>query len=138
MRNKGAVRNKEISFCESQKSRHWCQRQQQFQVVVCTLCNTINTGSSDLALTLVSNICQALCSNSLCILCIEISGFTDGSDSKESASNGRRTGFDPWVGKIPWRREWQPTPVFLPGKFHGQRSLAGYSPWYHKELNMIA
>ena len=37
--------------------------------------------------------------------------------------------FDPWVGKIPWRREWQPTPVLLPGEFHGQRSLAGYSPW---------
>ena len=40
-----------------------------------------------------------------------------------------RPGFDPWVGKIPWRREQLPTPGFLPGKFHGQRSLAGYSPW---------
>ena len=40
-----------------------------------------------------------------------------------------------WVGKTPWRREWQPTPVFLPGKFHEQRSLAGYSPWDHKELD---
>ena len=38
-----------------------------------------------------------------------------------------RLGFDPWVGKIPWRREWHPTPVLLPGEFHGQRSLAGYS-----------
>ena len=37
-----------------------------------------------------------------------------------------------WVGKIPWRKEWIPTPVFLPGEFHGQRSLAGYSPWAHK------
>ena len=37
------------------------------------------------------------------------------------------------VGKIPWRRAWQPTPVFLPGESHGQRSLAGYSPWGHKE-----
>ena len=45
----------------------------------------------------------------------------------------RRPGFDPWVGKIPRRREWQPTPVFLPGEFHGQRSLAGYSPWGHKD-----
>ena len=45
----------------------------------------------------------------------------------------RRPGFDPWVGKIPWRREWQRTPVFLPEEFHGQRSLAGYSPWGHKE-----
>ena len=39
------------------------------------------------------------------------------------------------MGKIPWRRKWQPTPVFLPGEFHGQRSLAGYSPWGHKELD---
>ena len=43
---------------------------------------------------------------------------------------------DPWVGKIPWRREWQLTPVFLPGEFHGQRSLAGYSPWDCKELDV--
>ena len=48
---------------------------------------------------------------------------------KESICQCRRPKFDPWVGKIPWRRKWQPTPVFLPGKFHGQRSLAGYSPW---------
>ena len=44
-----------------------------------------------------------------------------------------RCGFDPWVGKIPWRKAWQPTPVFLPGESHGQRNLAGYSPWGHKE-----
>ena len=41
----------------------------------------------------------------------------------------RRPGFDPWTGKFFWRKEWQPTPVFLPGKFHGQRSLVGYSLW---------
>ena len=41
--------------------------------------------------------------------------------------------FDPWVRKIPWRRAQQPTPVFLPGEFHEQKSLAGYSPWGHKE-----
>ena len=45
----------------------------------------------------------------------------------------RRSRFDPWVVKSPWRREWLPTPVFLPGEFHGQRSLVGYSPWGHKE-----
>ena len=49
---------------------------------------------------------------------------------------GRRPGFDPWVGRIPWRRAWQPTPVFLPGECHAQRSLVGYSPWGRKELNM--
>ena len=41
--------------------------------------------------------------------------------------------FDPWAGKIPWRRKWQPTPVFMPGESHGQKSLAGYSPWGCKE-----
>ena len=46
-----------------------------------------------------------------------------------------RTRFDPWVGKNPWRREWQPTPVFLPREFHGLRSLVGYSPWGRKELD---
>ena len=45
----------------------------------------------------------------------------------------QETWFDPCVGKIPWRRAWQPTPVFLPGKSHGQRSLVGYSPWGRKE-----
>ena len=41
--------------------------------------------------------------------------------------------FNPWIRKIPWRRKWQPTPVFLPGESHGWRSLAGYSPWGCKE-----
>ena len=45
----------------------------------------------------------------------------------------RRHGFDPWVGKIPWRRKWQPTPIFLPGKSHGQRSLVGYTLQGSKE-----
>ena len=56
-----------------------------------------------------------------------------GASQVEATCQRRRCGFDPWVRKIPWRRKWQPTPAFLPGKFHGQRSLAGYSPWGHKE-----
>ena len=56
-----------------------------------------------------------------------------GSDDKVSACNAGRPGFNPWVGKIPWRRKWQPTPVLLPGKSHGWRSLVCYSPWGHKE-----
>ena len=44
--------------------------------------------------------------------------------------------FNSWVRKMPWSRKWQPTPLFLPGKSHGQRSLAGYSPWGHKKLDM--
>ena len=47
----------------------------------------------------------------------------------------RRPRFEPWVGKISWRRKWPPTPVFLSREFHGQRSLAGYSPWGLKELD---
>ena len=48
----------------------------------------------------------------------------------------KRCGFDPWVGKIPCKRKWQPTPVFLLGKSHGQRSLVGHSPWGCKDLDM--
>ena len=61
-----------------------------------------------------------------------IKGFLGGASGKEPACQWRRLerhGFDSWVGKIPWRRKWQPTPVFLPGETHGERSLAGYSPW---------
>ena len=62
--------------------------------------------------------------------------FPDGTIGKEPACQCRRhkrLRFNPWVRKIPWRRAWQSTPVFLPGESHGQRSLVGYSPWGHKE-----
>ena len=57
-------------------------------------------------------------------------GFTGGTVVKNLLVNAgdKRCGFDPWVGKIPSGRAWQPTPVFLPGKSHGQRDLAGYGP----------
>ena len=54
--------------------------------------------------------------------------FPNGLADKESACQYRRCRFDPWLRKIPWRRKWQPIPVFLHGKSHGQRSLVGYSP----------
>ena len=57
---------------------------------------------------------------------------------KESTCQCRRFGFDPWVGKIPQRRKWQPTPVSLPGESHGQRSLAGYSPWCTKSWTRLS
>ena len=63
--------------------------------------------------------------------CLTYIGFPGGTSCKEPTSLCRRhkkCGFDPWVGKISWRRSWQPTPVFLPGKSHGQRWLVGYSP----------
>ena len=67
-------------------------------------------------------------------------GFPSGSDGKESACNAGDLssipGFDSWVGKNLWRRKWQPTPVLLPGKSHGQRTLVGYSLWGGKESDM--
>ena len=55
---------------------------------------------------------------------------------KESSSQCKRLGFNPWVGKIPWSRKWQPTLVSLPGKSHEQRNVVSYSPWGRKELDM--
>ena len=63
-------------------------------------------------------------------------GFPGGASGKKPACQYRRCkrrGLDPWVRKIPWRRALQPTPVFLPGESHGQKSLAGYSPWRRTE-----
>ena len=64
-------------------------------------------------------------------------GFLGGASSKKSTWQCRRSRLDPWVRKIPRRRKWQPTPVFLPGKFYGQRSLVGYSPWGRKDLEWL-
>ena len=72
---------------------------------------------------------------------IECQGLPRCASSKEPACQCRRhkrQGFDPQVRKIPWRRAWQPTPVFLPGESHGQRSLVGYSPWGHKDPDNLA
>ena len=66
-------------------------------------------------------------------------GFRGGASGKEPTCQSRRSkrhGFSPWVRKIPWRRAWQPTPVFLLRESHRQRSLVGYSPWGHTELDM--
>ena len=63
-------------------------------------------------------------------------GLPGGSDAKESACNVGDLGLIPGLGRFPWRRGWQPTPVFLPGESHGQRSLAGYSPWGRKHMDM--
>ena len=65
-----------------------------------------------------------------------ISWGLSGGTRKGSACQGRRLRFDPWVRKISRRRKWQPTPLFLLGEFHGQRSLEGYSPWGHNESDM--
>ena len=67
-----------------------------------------------------------------CCLCF-LWDFPGGSDSKSVCLQCGRSGFDPCVGKVPWRRKWHPTAVLLPGKPHGWRSLVGYSPWGRRE-----
>ena len=63
-----------------------------------------------------------------------ICGFPGGSEIKVSACNAGDQGSIPGSGRLPWRRKWQPTPVFLPGESHGRRSMVGYRPRGHKEL----
>ena len=72
-------------------------------------------------------------------MCTYNQGFPDGVSGKEPSCQCRRhkrRRFDPWVRKILWRRAWQPTPVFLPGESHGQRSLVSYCPKGCKESDM--
>ena len=63
-------------------------------------------------------------------------GSTSGKEPACQCRRHKRCRFDPWVGKIPWIGKWQPIPVFLPGKSRGQRTLADFSPWVRKELDM--
>ena len=70
-------------------------------------------------------------------ICLGLSwsfNFPGGSDGKSVCLQFRRPKFTPWMGKIAWRKKWQPTLLLLPGKSHGRRSLVGYRPWGHKEL----
>ena len=76
------------------------------------------------------------CTENFVIACKGKQSWLCGSDGRESACNTRDLGLIPGSGRFPWRRKWQPTPVFLLGKSHGWRSLAGYSPWGCKELDM--
>ena len=64
--------------------------------------------------------------------------WVSGKESTCQCGRCRRRGFSPWVREIPWRRGWQPTPVFLPGGSHGQRNLAGCSPGSHRELDGLS
>ena len=57
---------------------------------------------------------------------------------KNSPASTEDVRFDPWVRKIPWKREWLPTPVFLSGEFHGQRRLEGYGPWDCKSWTQLS
>ena len=67
---------------------------------------------------------------------ISLPRWLSGQESTCQCRRHKRHQFNPWVRKIPWKRKWQPTPVFLPGKSHGQKSLVDYSSWGHKESDM--
>ena len=73
--------------------------------------------------------------NQDCSCPLHFPGLSRWLSGKESTCQGKRHGFNSWVKKFPWRRKWQPTPVFLPGESHGQRSLVGYSPKDCKKSN---
>ena len=66
---------------------------------------------------------------------VDLPGSVSGKEPACQLRRPKRQGFHSWVGKIPWRRAQQPTPMFLPGESHRQRSLLGYSPKGHKELD---
>ena len=72
--------------------------------------------------------------SSLCYT-VGLPRWHSGKESAYRCRRHKRHGFDPWVRKNPWSRKQQPALVFLPGKFHGQRSLVDYSPWGRKELD---
>ena len=71
----------------------------------------------------------------ICAVVWTFVGFPGGSEVKSVCLQCGRPGFDPWVGKIPWRKKWQPTPVVLPGESQGQRSLLGCHLWGRTELD---
>ena len=78
-----------------------------------------------------------LCFYLHCYIVMHHLGASLVSQTVKNLSEMRETWVDAQVEKVPWRREWLPTPVFLPGEFHGQRSLAGYSPWGRRESDRI-
>ena len=80
--------------------------------------------------------CQALSRGSMLVSFLQSFPGTSGKESTCQCRRHKRHEFETWVGKIPWRRKWQPTPVFLPGESHGQRSLAGYGPWGRRDSDM--
>ena len=79
--------------------------------------------------------CQHIMSTEILDITVVIKGLPRWLSGKESTCQCRRYRFHPWVVKVPWSRKWQPASGFLPGKFHGQRSLAGYSSCGHRELD---
>ena len=101
--------------------------------------SSILPGESHGQKVIVHGISESDMTEQLTTMATKARGFPGGASDKVPAYQHRRhkrLGFHPWVRKIVWRRAWQPTPVFLPGESHGQRSLVGYSPWGHKESNM--
>ena len=119
---------------ESLSTRHWgpCTVRNNSKIPE-ERCQGWSCGTQTLQLSLptLSSECyqQLLLSTSLCEVAaiFYMSGGASGQESTCQCRRPKRRGFNPWVRKIPWRRAWQPIPVFLPGESHGQRNLAGYS-----------
>ena len=79
---------------------------------------------------------KLLCQLHITLIFIEFPRWCIGKEAACQCRRHKRHGFDPWIRKIPWSKKWPRSPVFLPGKSHGQRSLVGYSPRGHKESDM--
>ena len=85
---------------------------------------------------ILKNVCSVSFQTFLFAYDLVLPRWLSGKESAFQCRGPKRCMFNPWVRKIPWKRKWQLAPVFLPGKFHGQRSLVDYSPLGHKEWNM--
>ena len=108
----------------------------QFYYFICTSLETTTTCMLDsLCLYSILNLFSFIYFSYLVFLHLAM-GFPSGSDGKASVYNAGDPGLIPGLGRSPGRRKWQPTPVLLPKKSHGQRSLVGYSPWGCKESDM--
>ena len=99
-----------------------------------TKLNLLKSSSWQFAAVMFS-LCLEVFSIIITLRCVHIlPNTTSWLGGKGSTCQCQRVGLNPWIRKIPWRRKWQLTPVFLPGEFHGQRSPAGYSPWGLKRV----
>jgi len=124
----------------SVSSTHCLTQRLAIDLLTLPLCLNSSYGSQSLQMSSYKPL-QDLIPNNIsgffCSIPLSVRGFSGGSDGKEPICQCRRynrcLGSIPGSGRSPGIRKWHPTPVFLPGKFHGQRSLACYSPWSHKE-----
>ena len=97
-----------------------------FFYILCSGCFISSGSGVFLVFWLCFCVCMCVC---VCVCVFMAFPMAQWGKNRLQCGRPKRCGFNPWTGKIPWRRKWQLTPVFFSGEFHGQRSLAGYSPW---------